>query len=293
MQLEQHGCMIEDFLQQISDATVHKYPEVFLDLPPKDSDLHWGYSRFNDLDYISTFAYKCAKEFRTLLSEINAIAPLRNSPKRWYTYSGITPENTGYRGQTLPDLLFTNPDVINKTNEWLKRLGIEYQMKIVNANAQYDDLFEIRFMDLRRKNPVDVNMSDLGFGISQILPIIAQSSARQNQIITIEQPELHIHPKLQANLGDLFAESIRKGDGSTDEPNFHTQYIIETHSEHLVLRLQKLIRNKKLKADDVSVLYVSRGESGSTVERLRLDDDGEFIDEWPGGFFPERLKELL
>ena len=68
--------------------------------------------------------------------------------------------------------------------------------------------------------------------------------------------------------------------------------LIETHSEHLVLRIQKLVREDKLRPEDVAVLFVSRGAEGSTIKRLALDEDGDFVDEWPGGFFPERLREL-
>jgi predicted ATPase len=80
----------------------------------------------------------------------------------------------------------------------------------------------------------------------------------------------------------LFAESLKDGN----------QFIVETHSEHMVLRLQKLVRTKKLRPEDVAILYVSRGENGSTVKRLRMDEDGDFIDRWPDGFFTERLKEF-
>ena len=105
------------------------------------------------------------------------------------------------------------------------------------------------------------------------------------QIITIEQPEVHVHPRLQADLGDLLAEAI-------GEPRWH-RFIVETHSEHLVLRVQKLVRGKVLRPSDVSIIYVSRGPDGARAEKLRLGEDGDFIDEWPGGFFPERLRELL
>ena len=126
-------------------------------------------------------------------------------------------------------------------------------------------------------------LPDVGFGISQLLPFIVQSLATERQIISIEQPEVHVHPKLQADLGDLLAEAIQKS---------KNQFIIETHSEHLILRLQRLVRNKQIKPEDVSVIYVSRGTEGAKAERLRIDEDGDFIDEWPNGFFPERLREL-
>jgi predicted ATPase len=131
---------------------------------------------------------------------------------------------------------------------------------------------------------VEVALSDVGFGISQILPFVVQSLAASDQIISIEQPEVHIHPRLQADLGDLLIEAIK-------EPR-QNQFLIETHSEHLALRLQRRVREKKLSPDQISIVYVSRGPNGATVQPLRLDEEGDFIDDFPGGFFPERLREL-
>jgi predicted ATPase len=113
---------------------------------------------------------------------------------------------------------------------------------------------------------------------------VVQALTAQKQTITIEQPEVHIHPRLQADLGDLLAECIK-------EPR-QNRFIIETHSEHLVLRLQRLVRTGRLKPEDVSILYVMHAKEGSEVRRLRVDDEGDFIDDWPGGFFPERLREF-
>ena len=96
----------------------------------------------------------------------------------------------------------------------------------------------MRLIDTRRKEHVSVALPDVGFGISQLLPFIVQSLVSEEQIISIEQPEVHVHPKLQADLGDLLAEAIK-------EPR-QNQFIIETHSEHLILRLQRLVRKSSL-----------------------------------------------
>jgi predicted ATPase len=107
----------------------------------------------------------------------------------------------------------------------------------------------------------------------------------RNSTLLIEQPEIHIHPRLQAELGSLLADCIK--------PPFENQFIIETHSEHLMLRLQKLIRKGELKPEDISVIYVDRGAEGSKCLHLRLDEEGDFIDEWPDGFFEEDFNEIF
>ena len=100
----------------------------------------------------------------------------------------------------------------------------------------------------------------------------------------VEQPEIHLHPRLQAEFGSFLADCIKSKQGN--------QFIIETHSEHLILRLQRLVREGILKPQDISVIFVSKKPGGAKAQCLELDENGDFIDDWPGGFFPERLKEL-
>ncbi|MGE0760792.1 MAG: AAA family ATPase, partial [Pirellulaceae bacterium] len=126
---------------------------------------------------------------------------------------------------------------------------------------------------------------DVGIGVSQIVPVIVSALDGEERLVAIEQPELHIHPRLQAEVADLFIEAIQK--------NKH-RFIIETHSEHLILRLLRRIRetengkvptNRHLRTDDLSIYYLKQ-ENGST-RQLRIDVDvkGEFIQPWPDDFF--------
>ena len=218
------------------------------------------------------------------LDALFPMGPFRRPPERWYIFTGTSPEDVGYRGDLLPDLLFRSKKLVKKTNKWLEKLEIGYELTVEPVGIDSGDLFEVRLKDTRRKEPVNVALPDVGFGISQLLPFVVQSLASEKQIISIEQPEVHVHPKLQADLGDLLVESIK--------PKRDNQFIIETHSEHLVLRLQRLVYEKEIEPEDVSVIYVSRGSEGAEAQRLRLDEEGDFIDDWPNGFFPERLREL-
>ena len=233
---------------------------------------------------VSWMAIDAGRTLDYVLESLYPMGPYRRPPERWYIFTGTSPQDVGYRGDLLPDLLFRRPELVDETNDWLDRLQIGYHIKVQPVGLRSRDLFEVRLIDTRRSKMLDVALSDVGFGISQILPFVVQSLAGEGQIITIEQPEVHIHPRLQADLGDLIAAAISR-------PRNH-RFIIETHSEHLVLRMQRLVREQKIRPEDVSIIYVSRSKQGSSAERLRLDDDGDFVDEWPGGFFPERLNEL-
>ena len=234
---------------------------------------------------VAGMAFLSGRFIEEALDALFPMGPFRRPPERWYIFTGTSPEDVGYKGDHLPDLLFRRPDLVEHANRWLHKLEIGYKLSVKPIGEKDSDLFEVRLADTRRSPSVEVGLSDVGFGISQILPFLVQSLATTNQIISIEQPEVHIHPRLQADLGELLAECI----GET----FSHQFLIETHSEHLVLRLQKLIRDKRLKPSDVSIVFVERGRGGSRVKRLHLDERGEFVDEWPGGFFPERLRELM
>ena len=244
--------------------------------------LHWQSEgpEFN----IAQLAMVTGSALERTLEALFPIRPFRRPPERWYIFTGTSPQHVGYQGDLLPDLLLRSPKLVDETNEWLEKLDIGHKLTVKSMGADSGDLFEVRLIDTRRKGHVDAALPDVGFGISQLLPFIVQSLVSEKQIISIEQPEVHVHPRLQADLGDLLAEAIK-------EPR-QNRFIIETHSEHLILRLQRLVRKKEIKPEDVSVVYVSRGPEGAKAERLRLDEDGDFIDEWPSGFFLERLREL-
>ena len=233
---------------------------------------------------VAELAMVASHAMERTLGNLFPMGPFRRPPERWYIFTGTSPQDVGYRGDLLPDLLFRDSKLVKKANKWLKQLEIGYKLVVKPVGTDSGDLFEVRLIDTRRKEPVNVALPDVGFGISQLLPFVVQSLVSKKQIISIEQPEVHVHPRLQADLGDLLVEAIGE--------ERQNQFIVETHSEHLILRLQRLVREKKIKPDDVSVIYVSRGPEGAEAQRLRLDEDGYFIDDWPGGFFPERLQEL-
>lgn len=239
--------------------------------------------RYHRLD-VCCLAAEVGELIRSVLYRLTPLGPIRQAPKRVYMFSSDSPRSVGQSGETMPDLLLRHSHLVADVNRWLDTLDVGYHVDVQRVTSRAGTMFEVRLMDRRRATPVDVALSDVGFGVCQILPIVVQCVAGRNQILTIEQPEVHVHPRLQADLGELFASAI--------QPPASQQIVVETHSEHLVLRLQKLIRVGKLRPNDVSIIYVSRTPTGSQVRRLRLDGDGDFIDEWPGGFFPERLREL-
>lgn len=156
--------------------------------------------------------------------------------------------------------------------------------------ADLEKLSELILVD-RRSNTV-VSHRDVGIGVSQVLPVLVSAYAAEGQILAIEQPEIHLHPALQSDLGDVFIGSALGGQ--------RNRFLIESHSEHLLLRVmrrmretaqQKLDGRPAVKPEDVAVLYLQRDGARSTVLELRLDDEGVLLDPWPGGFFEEGFRE--
>jgi hypothetical protein len=200
------------------------------------------------------------------------------------------------------DVLLKDEHVRNSVNVFFGQdfLGTCYKFhrKSFLSTEDSERIDDLVLIDLR--TDTRVNLRDVGVGISQIVPVLVHALASKNKTVMIEQPELHIHPALQTELGDVF---IRAALG--DQQN---RFILETHSEHLILRLLRRIRQSteddpddrdwpeglpRVRPKDISVIYAQPTKEGTTLRPLRITPDGKFEDDWPSGFFTERLKEVL
>ena len=223
------------------------------------------------------------------------LGPLRSQPERFYTFSGDTTDYVGQTGEDLPSLLFKDQELVEQLNSDLDRLGVEYEVKL--DKLQYGDsspsnVFSLRLVDT--DTGIEASLRDVGFGIGQVLPIVVQSRLSENKTLLIEQPEIHLHPAHQAELGDMFIRSAKER-GNT--------LLLETHSENLILRILRRIRETNdnelpegfppIRPEDVSVLYVQPGDKGAQVIEIPVTEDGDFARPWPQGFFEESVKELF
>ena len=161
------------------------------------------------------------------------------------------------------------------------------------AESNVERITELILRDLRTRTVV--SHRDVGIGVSQVLPVLVAAYAARERLLAIEQPEIHLHPALQAELGDVFLQSALGEAKNT--------FLLETHSEHLILRILRRVRETTdgelpegvtpVRPEQVSVLYVRPGSNGAEIVHIPVTSDGDFAHPWPEGFFAERAKELF
>lgn len=172
--------------------------------------------------------------------------------------------------------------------EWLSQALADAMVE-----SQSEEIQDLVLVDQRTGTPV--SHRDVGIGVSQVLPVLVSAYASEGKLLAIEQPEIHLHPALQAELGDVFLESALGGGGNT--------FLIETHSEHLLLRIMRRMRQTtagelpdgvpEVRPEDVMVLFVEPDGGQSLIREMPLNERGELVKAWPGGFFEEGLREIF
>ena len=220
------------------------------------------------------------EKLEDIIKNIVYLSSFRKPPERYYVPENNTRKYVGKNGEYTSEILYDS-DVKNDINHWLKEIT-GYELSSENKNLKVNSIN----LNDKETNLNGINLIDLGSGIAQVLPIITQTFKSENDLILIEEPEIHLHPKAQSKLGVLFATAVKKRNNT---------FIIETHSENLLLKLQRLVRNKELAKDDVSIIYVNKDEKGSHCISLNLDDEGDIenINEVPNGFFEEGFNDLF
>ena len=222
-------------------------------------------------------------KLRTFLQNVTVIGPLRNPFLNYYLVPDKIFDSVGMQGENFAPILLKlleRRESLDRLNTWLKKLDI-------SSNIILKKFEEIRAVYLL--NPIlntPINLTNLGFGISQLLPILVEGIYKKNSLIIIQQPELHLHPKLQGDIADFLIYSHRENNNT---------FLIESHSEHILLRLQRRIAEGELDRREAAIFNLELTENGSKIFRISLNENGT-LNEWPKGFFDEDIedsKEIL
>ena len=231
---------------------------------------------FSALLQAVSFNYSMASE---IIGELSYLGPIRDNPKRYYEVGNESYNTVGHKGENTATLLKKNIKKIQKElNKWVQKFEFGDEVKLKELSST---IYSIIFNDFKTKTYT--NIANAGFGASQILPLIVQALLSPEESLTLaEQPEIHLNPRLQCVLADLFAFMAKKDQ----------RIIVESHSEHLLLRLRYLVANKTLKSDDIAIYFVEKNEGVSTIKEVKVEEDGHINPvEWPKDFFEDSLRE--
>ncbi len=234
-----------------------------------------------------------------LFHSIFYLGPLRTRGERLYTWGGITPESVGYAGEnTVAAILAARDRKISlgykkqtKPIESiiamkLKEMGLIEDFK-VNPISEQRQEYEVK---IRTKGSRDwVDIPDVGFGISQVLPVLVQCFyAPPGSTIIMEQPEIHLHPSAQSALADVMIDVINSRENGADR---NIQLIIETHSEHFLRRMQRRIAEDSVPQEKVSAYFANISKTPATLDSLQIDLFGN-IQNWPENFFGDEMGDI-
>ena len=296
------------------------------------------------ISYLNQLLIGSLKVLKQQLNEFRYLGPIREVPERHHVPSSHFDESRWADGLAAWDLLYKNgtygqekkKSLLQLTNYYLSenKVYVNYKLQLTDYRevpidnilmknfrriaADFDGSDEDDFISTLRslerlpikkrlelkdtKKDIIIGANDIGIGISQMIPVIVGAVDGSKKIFAVEQPELHIHPRVQCELADVFIEEMNKGKERT--------FLLETHSEHFILRLLRRIRETTerseepetlrpeentldISPDDIAVLYVNSQDGETRIVNLGVDEDGEFIRDWPHGFFEERIKEVF
>jgi len=256
------------------------------------------------IDDFLTLANAAISDVERFLGDIRFLGPFRTPPSRSYTFAGVAATDTGPNGERAVDLLITelllhprNRQLAAEVSRWMRKLTLAQNVRIRSV-ARRSNIFELSVSGAGPK--ISANFADVGFGISQVLPVIVQGYfVPKGGTYVVQQPELHLHPDAQAVLADFFLFLASRG--------IHS--LVETHSEYLLLRLRRRLaegarsaRRKSRQAlttgdhrpriDDVQVMFVGEKDQSAVLLPLNLGESFQF-ENMPDGFMSQAVDDRM
>ena len=254
------------------------------------------FAYYQNAEFMGDIELEMERQFRERLFYLG---PLRSYPERQYTWQGSSPADVGRSGERAIEALLasrrkgkTNTRKFDSIGRAIRRITVEehvaHWLRQLELIADFDverisedaDIYRVKVR--RSQNAASVHLTDVGFGVSQILPVLVLLAyVDEGSTVLLEQPEIHLHPAVQAGLADIVMEAatVRR-----------VQVIVESHSEHLLKRLQRRVAERAVTPDQVALYFCENAGGESRIDQLELNKYGE-IQNWPRDFFGDRLGE--
>ena len=231
--------------------------------------------------------------FERLFSRTYYLGPLREYPRRQYMWAGGQPADMGQTGERVIDAILASRErghtfsglkrkrltLEGVVAHWLKELGLisSFSVEGIRGSNIY------RVVVKRNESASQVSITDVGFGVSQVLPALALCYyVPEGSTVILEQPEIHLHPAVQSGLADVFINAIKTR---------NIQIIVESHSEHLLRRLQRRIAEEEFAQNDAALYFCAMENGRSSLRPLDIDMFGR-IANWPPDFFGDEFGEI-
>ena len=237
-----------------------------------------------------------ASEFKKLFDHIYPLGPTRVNPQRHYNWEGTEPDSVGQSGEDMIDSLLNarvdqvktsyegrNVPIEERISWWLREMDLAHSFSLQRANSGTDRNYEVRIQKTSASPPV--TLVDMGYGLFHFLPVLVLCYyTPECSTLILEQPGIHLHPKVQSQLADLLIEVV-------NERNL--QILVESHSEHLLTRLQRRIVEEKIAVDQTAFYFCRNDEGVSEIEKLDVDEASGDIKNWPENFFGDVMGDMF
>lgn len=229
--------------------------------------------------------------------KVYASAPVRSKPRRTYDRSQLTWDPEGdYIPMYLANVHSQDrdgwEDMREKLEDFGQRAGLFDEISVRPLGKRPSDPFQLQIRKYggkygRKYKGPPRNLIDVGYGVSQALPVVTELLRGEAPLFLLQQPEVHLHPSAQAALGSLFCRIAAP----------ERRLVVETHSDHLLDRVRMDVRDGKgeLKPENVSILFFERGDLDVRIHSLELDGDGNILGAPPGyrDFFKTETRRSL
>ena len=244
-----------------------------------------------EIDNLVTFNLS---NLKLLLNRFTTVRPLMeitkvtnencNISQRFYqinNFESINP-NHRYNQSHIINRIYNDNNLLNSINNQLLQFGFDFKIGFKDQGSNLEGIIIPILLD--KQNKFKGYIVDAGQAIKKIIPLMYHLNANFDSVVTLEEPEANIHPQYQANLANTIVQSLHKN---------NNELVIETHSELLILRFLKLIRDETINVRDISIHFIQNENNHSKIIPIKINSKGGLETEWPGGFFKERLKEFL
>ena len=248
-----------------------------------------------EINWERKFLKQISLVFEELFAYVYYLGPTRVHPKRFYHWEGTDPDSVGQNGEDMiAALLNARVDqrvtpykgkkvpIEERISAWLQEMDLASSFSIQRTKTQADRKFDVLIQ--KSADSAKVTLADMGYGLAQFLPVLVHCYyAPKGSTLILEQPGMHLHPSAQANLADLLIEVITER---------KLQILVESHSEHLLTRLQLRIAEEQIAAKDTALYFCENDNGVSNIKPLDVDELGN-IKNWPKNFFGNVRGDLV